>query len=237
MSDEICDIHDVTRAASDLVGFGCSIGALHFFDGFAQMQFSAIISSYVNEIIQAVDEGIISALQGIQEIREEYAELSSKVLFYSQNSVGVLAGAMQFEAGITTLATSRGLALVPGVPYVAHGFNNMYEGIGNIYNGPGTSGVVGPIRKIYQDQSGNSHNGNMLYYSTDLLLSGYGMVKLVRRPGSVQLFERDPINYERAYKQMGGLALAFEALIDAITIKTMNEEIKSNNFKDQHPEK
>ncbi|UZE09647.1 DUF4225 domain-containing protein [Pseudomonas sp. B21-053] len=125
---------------------------------------------------------------------------------------------------------------MPGVPYIAHGFNNIYEGVGNIYNGPDTPGVIGPVRKFYQDQSESIHEGNMNYYSVDLMLSVYGMSKLVRKPGSVQLFERDPINYERAYKQMGGLALAFETLIDAITIKTMNEEIKSNKGKDQHQE-
>ncbi|UZE09646.1 hypothetical protein [Pseudomonas sp. B21-053] len=96
MSEETCDIHDVTRAASDLVAFGCSIGAMHLYDGFARMQFSHVVSTYVNEIIQAVDEGILSAIQGIQEIREEYTDLSSKVLFYAQNSAGVLAGAIQF---------------------------------------------------------------------------------------------------------------------------------------------
>lgn len=230
MNEETCDIHDVTKAASDLVAFGCTLGATQLFDGFAQMKFSSIISSYVNEIIEAVDEGFISAYQGIQEIRDEYAELSSKVMFYAQNSTGVLAGAMQFETGFSTLRNTRGIMVITGAPYIVHGFNNIYEGVGNIYNGPGAPSVVGPIRKIYQNQAGSVHMGNMDYYTMDLALSMYGMSKLVRKPDSVQLFNRDPINYERAYKQMGTLALAFEILADAVTIKTMNEAMNTKEI-------
>lgn len=224
MSDDICDIHDVTKAASDLVAFGCSIGATQLYDSFFQLQFSSIVSSYADEIIQAVDEGIISAREGLQEIIEEYAELSSKVLFYAQNGAGMVAGAMQMEAGASILGSTRGLAVVPGIPLIAHGFNNIYEGAGNIYNGPGAPGVVGPVREFYQDRLGSIYEGNMAYYSMDVYLSINGLSKLVRKPGSMQLFNHDPINYEIAYKQMGRLALAFEALVDAMTIKTMINE-------------
>lgn len=142
VSDESCDIHDVTKTASDLVAFGCTLGATHLDDSFMQLQFSSIVSSYANEIIRAVDEGVISAWQGIQKIREEYAELSSKALFYAQNGAGVLAGAMQVEAGVSTIGKTRGVGIVAGAPLIAHGFNNMYEGLGNIYYGPGVPGTV-----------------------------------------------------------------------------------------------
>ncbi|KAA0973669.1 DUF4225 domain-containing protein [Pseudomonas sp. ANT_J28] len=224
MSDESCDIHDVTKTASDLIAFGCTLGATHLDDSFMQLQFSSIVSSYANEIIRAVDEGVISAWQGIQKIREEYAELSSKALFYAQNGAGVLAGAMQVEAGVSTIGKTRGVGIVAGAPLIAHGFNNMYEGLGNIYYGPGVPGTVGPVREFYQEHLGSAYEGNMAYYSMDLYLSINGLSNLVRKPDSMQLFNRDPINYEMAYKQMGRLALAFEALVDAITIKTMINE-------------
>lgn len=224
MSDESCDIHDVTKAASDLVAFGCSIGATQLYDSFLQLQFSSVVSSYADEIIQAVDEGVISAWQGIQEIRKEYAELSSKALFYAQNGVGITAGAMQVEAGISTIGKTRGVGIVAGVPLVAHGFNNIYEGVGNIYNGPGVPGIVGPVREFYQERLGSVYEGNMVYYSMDLYLSISGLTTLVRKPDSMQLFNHDSINYEMTYKQMGRLALAFEALVDAITINTMTNE-------------
>jgi hypothetical protein len=233
VSDETCDIHDMTKTASDLVALGCTLGATHLYDSFMQLQFSSIVSSYANEIIRAVDEGVISAWQGIQEIREEYAELSSKALFYAQNGVGVMAGAMQVEAGVSKIGKTRGAGIVAGAPLIAHGFNNIYEGVGNIYNGPSVPGIVGPVREFYQDRLGSAYEGNMAYYSMDLYLSINGLSTLVRKPDAMQLFNRDPINYEMTYKQMGRLALAFEALVDAITIKSMTNEsnvtIKKSN--------
>lgn len=230
VSEKTCDIHDVVKSASDLVAFGCSVGATQLHDSFMQIQFSSIVSSFANEIILAVDEGIISAQQGIQQIRDEYAELSSKALFYAQNGVGVVAGAMQVEAGVSKLGKTRGVGIT-GVPLIAHGVNNIYEGMGNIYNGPGSPSVTGPIREFYQERLGSVYEGNMVYYSIDLYLSISGVSSLVRKPDSMQLFSHDPINYEMAYKQMGKLALAFEALADAITIKNMISETNTTNEK------
>lgn len=227
MNDETCDIHDVTKAASDLVAFGCSIGATQLYDSFLQLQFSSIVSSYANEIIQAVDEGLISAQQGLREIREEYAELSSKARFYAQNGVGVLAGVLQVQTGASLLGNTRGFKTAVGVTYVAHGANNIYEGVGNIYNGPGALGIVGPIRKGYQWVAQDVHADNIAYYSVDLSLSAFVVLRSVRKVESTELFTRDPLNYERAYKQMSRLSLAFEALIDAITIKSATDEIIS----------
>lgn len=65
VNETSCDIHDVTKAASDLVSVGCDIGMTHFLDGFTRLQFSSIVSDYVNEIIRAVDDGVISAWQGL----------------------------------------------------------------------------------------------------------------------------------------------------------------------------
>lgn len=100
MNEKSCDIHDVTKAASDLATFGCYLGTRHFSDGFTRLRFSSMVSSYGNQIIQAVDKGVVSAWHGLQEIRAEHAELESKAKFYAQNSIGVLAGGMQIEAGM-----------------------------------------------------------------------------------------------------------------------------------------
>ncbi|MFL1512835.1 DUF4225 domain-containing protein [Pseudomonas prosekii] len=229
VNESTCDIHDVTKAASDLIAFGCTLGATQFFDSFMQIQFSSIVSSYANEIIAAVDEGIISAQEALQEISLEYAELSSKALFYTQNGAGVIAGAMQLESGISKLGNTRGLGLIVGGPLIAHGVSNIYEGVGNIYNGPGAPSVVGPIRKIYQEQLEDPQTGNMAYYSVDLYLSIQGLASSVRRPYSVQLFRRDPLNYQMAFKQLGKPALAFEAIMDGITTTSIINEINTAN--------
>ena len=224
MSDESCDIHDVTKAASNLVAFGCTIGATQLYDSFLQLQFSTIVSSFANEIIQAVDEGLISAQQGLQQLREEYADLTAKAMFYTQNGIGILAGAIQIQTGVSSLANSRGIKLASGLTYVAHGANNIYESAGNIYNGPDAPSTVGPVRKTYQHLAKDTKIGNTIYYSMDLGLSAFGAMSLVRKTDTLELFREDPINYERAYRQMGKLALAFEALIDTITIKNIAEE-------------
>ena len=223
VDEDSCDIHDVTKAASDLVAVGCSIGMTHFTDGITRLRFGSIISSYADEVIQAVDDGLINAWQGVQELRTEYEELSSKAQFYLQNGIGIVAGVMQIRTGVSVIGSSGGLGAVPGGLMVSHGANNIYEGLSNIYHGPGTPVTVGPVRRIYRTLF-DDHVGDMAYYSMDLFVSGYGISRQVLKPGAMELFRRDPINYEAAYRQTGKLALAFEALVDFLTIKIMLPE-------------
>lgn len=126
MNNESCDIHDVTKAASDLVAFSCSIGATQLYDSFLQLAFSSIVSSYASEIIDAVDKGLISAKQGLREIREEYSELSAKALFYAQNGVGVAAGVIQVQTGVSIIGSRKVFKGVTGITYIGHGMNNIY---------------------------------------------------------------------------------------------------------------
>ncbi|MDI3393766.1 DUF4225 domain-containing protein [Pseudomonas sp. V98_8] len=224
MNETSCDIHDVTRAASDLVAVGSSVGMAHIPDGFARLRFGSIISAYVDEIIQAVDEGVISAWQAVQDITAEYEDLSSKARFYLQNGVGVVGGVMQIRTGVLVIGGSGGLGAVPGGLMVGHGANNIYEGLGNIYNGPGVPSVLGPVRQLYQTALRDEGRGDITYYSLDLLLSSYGVLRQVQKPGVFELFRYDPLNYEVAYQQSGKLALAFEALVDFFTLSAIVEK-------------
>lgn len=219
VNDELCDIHDVAKSATGLVSFSCTLGAMHFDDGVMQLQFSAFIAAYANGIVRAVEDGAISAWQGLQEIKREYAGLSEKASFYAQNLVGILGGSVQIEAGAAMITTVVGAPI--GGMLVAHGINNIYEGFRNIYNGPEATSAIGPTRKIYRQIFNNASDGDMAYYSVDLMLSILGMTKKVRTPESVELFLKDPINYKRAYRQAGKATLAFEALVDYYSIKTM----------------
>lgn len=224
MNEDSCDIHDVTKAASDLVAVGCSIGTTHFPDGLTRLRFGSIISSYANEVIQAVDEGLISAWEGVEAIRAEYERLSSKARFYLQNGIGVAAGVMQVRTGVTVAGTPGMFGVVPGVLLVAHGTNNIYEGLSNIYYGPDVPGTLGPVRRGYQTMLRDDYRGNMIYYSLDLFLSGYGVLRAVPKSGMFELFRRDPINYERAYQQSGKLALILEAFVDFFTVNAIAQE-------------
>lgn len=224
MNEESCDIHDVAKAGSDLVTLGCTIGATNFYEGFMQLQFSSIISHYVSEVIKDVNDGVISAWEGVKEIRDEYADLSSKAIFYAKNGIGVVAGAMQVEVGITVTGASYGLGAPVGAFFIGHGVNNMYEGGMNIYNGPDGPAVQGPTRRAYQFFMGDDYKGGMAYGTIDLILSAGGMMRPIRKTDSLQLFRRDPLNYESAYQQTGKLALFFEVLVDSITVNSMISE-------------
>lgn len=224
MNETSCDIHDVTRAASDLVATGCNIGMTHLSDGLARLRLSSIISAYANEVIQAVDEGVISAREGVQELRSEYEALSSKARFYLQNGIGVAAGVMQVRTGVGATAAPAAIGAIPGALLIAHGTNNIYEGLGNIYNGPDAPAATGPVRHIYQALFEDDRRGSAAYYSMDLVLSVYGMSRPVQKPGAFELFRYDPVNYEQAFRQTGKLSLAFEALVDFLTVDAMLKE-------------
>ncbi|MGH8330189.1 MAG: hypothetical protein ACRER3_24020 [Pseudomonas fluorescens] len=53
------------------------------------------------------------------------------------------------------------------------------------------------------------------------------MLRPVQKPGTFELFKRDPMNYERAFRQTGKLALALEALVDFLTVDAMLKESDS----------
>ena len=128
---------------------------------------------------------------------------------------------MQVEIGVGVTVGSGGWAAPMGGMFIAHGANNIYEGFGNIYNGPEAPGVQGPVRSAYQAIFGGEYEGDIAYGSADLILSGFSLSRLIRKRDSVQLFRHDPINYERAYVQTGKVALFFEALVDYITLNSM----------------
>jgi hypothetical protein len=225
MNETSCDIHDVTRAASDLVATGCNIGMTHLPDGMARLRLSSIISTYANEVIQAVDEGVISAWEGLQEIKSEYEALSSKARFYVQNGIVVAAGVMQVRTGVAVIAMPGGMGAIPGAFLIGHGVNNIYEGMGNVYNGPEAPSTVGPVRYIYQAAIKDEYLGNMLYCSIDLSTSVYGVLRSVPKIGSFELFRYDPITRERAYQQMGNFSLILEVLVDYFTLDAMRLEV------------
>lgn len=226
MNEATCDIHDVTKTANNLVSYGSSLGRKHSFDSVMKSRFSLRIATFANGVIKDVHEGTISAWQGAQELLAEYEALRAKAWFYTKNGIGVAAGAMQVRTGAAILVTpvvnvvGSGL----GVGLVAHGTNNIYEGAINLYNGPDAPETVGPTRKLYRHFLNDC--GDTAYYSVDLALSGYSLYRRVRKPDSMQLFRRDPMNYEKAYKPMlknnaGRLALLFESIVDGITLKNL----------------
>lgn len=225
MNDLRCTQADVDQAAEELIALGRKACALHINDGVARLSFMRQVDAFVDEIVQDVVDGVISAQEGLETLWEEHEALRRKVGFYARNGVGVVAGVMQVELGVTTIGATRGLAAPVGGLLIAHGTNNIYEGFGNLYNGPDKEAVTGPTRWAYQQLAGSVHKGNLAYGAMDLGLSVYGVSRLIPKVGSFRLFKRDPINYEPAHKQMGRFALALEGIVDATTVWSMlNEE-------------
>ncbi|MFK7608747.1 MULTISPECIES: DUF4225 domain-containing protein [unclassified Pseudomonas] len=229
MKDEAqCSLEDLNQAAEELIALGCAAGAMHIHDGVARLGFLGEVSAFVDEVVEEVKEGVISAAEGVAVFWEEQRELRSQVFFYGANGITIVGGAAQVELGVAITGASYGIGTPFGAMLVAHGTNNIYEGVGNIINGPNNQGpVIGPVRYLYQQRSNSVYEGNMAYGAVDLMLSGGGLVRAIRKKESLQLFIQDSINYEMAYKQAGKIALSFEGVVDALTIYSMNRETDS----------
>ena len=219
MSDQQCDIHDVTKAASDLMSLGCTTSATYL-DSIMQLKFSSIIANYVNELIREVNDGVISAWDGMQELIKEYDELANKAWLYAKNNAGIAGGFMQFKTGIESAVITRGFSLPYSGPMIAHGLNNIYEGGMNIYNS--TNDTAGPVKEFYRKIFRSDYYGDMTYYSFDLALAGVGLGRKVQKENTFKLFKNIPEDYERAYKQTGKIALTLEAFVDAINIQSIH---------------
>ena len=234
MNEESCDIHDVSKTASNLVSYGSSLGLKHGFDSLERSRFSLQIATLANGVIRDVHEGTISAWEGMQKLQAEYYALRKKAWFYTKNGIGVAGGTMQGLTGYAILKTPiiNKVARTAGVMLVGHGVNNVIEGGANIYNGPDAPATTGPTRKAYQEFFGDC--GDTAYHSADVVLSGYSLFRSIRKPDSVQLFpRRDPLNYVRAYRPMlhsnaGRIALGFEVIVDLITLDSLMSVSKCN---------
>ena len=227
MKEQLCTLKDVDQAAEKLMALGCKVSAMHINDGAARLGFLGEIRAFAEEVYQDIGDGVISAAEGVEALWDEHEALRDKASFYLTNGITVAGGVVQVELGTVITGASGGTAVPVGGLMISHGVNNIYEGIGNIYNGPNKPSVVGPTRWLYQEIAGGVYEGNIAYGTTDLALSAYGVFRLVRTPGSAQLFRQDPINYENAYKQAGRLSLLLEGSVDAITINSMINEEKS----------
>ena len=104
MSDQHYDIHDVTKSATDLMSFGCTSSGTYLPDSVLQIKFSAVIANYVNAVIRDVSEGVISAWEGVQELKDGYS-----------NSGSTVTGLMRLRGLVEARSCDRCAALNPSV--------------------------------------------------------------------------------------------------------------------------
>lgn len=224
MKDPLCTLKDVDQAAEELMTLGCKVGAAHINDGAMRLSFLGEISAFTEEVYQDIEDGVMSAAEGVEALWDEHEALRDKAAFYVMNGITTGAGAMQIKAGFAVTGGTLGIGSPFGALLISHGANNIYEGSVNTYNGPKDLNAQGPLRLGYQTLMGGVNEGNMLYGSIDIFSSAGSLMILKRKSKSIQLFRRDPINFEYAYKQSGKLALIFEGIANFVTVLSMTPE-------------
>ncbi|MBX8487182.1 DUF4225 domain-containing protein [Pseudomonas cichorii] len=221
----------VSQAASYLAGHACTISARHIKDGTLRIQFNKEVAYYAREIVRDVDQGRKSVDEGLKALKKEQISLSKQSLTIAQQSIGLVAGGLQITGGAAMCGGTFGLGCGLGVLMATHGANNVYENGRNLWEG--RSDTQGYVRKTYQGISkffgGSEFEGNMAYGGADLLMSGYGTVRLVVKKDSWRLFRYIDADYIRAYEATSRRAFLFDRVSDGVTIKGMAEEWGNKN--------
>lgn len=221
------DYFRVTNAAGVLAAQACTVSAKHIQDGMLRIQFNRKVAYYARGIVRDVAEGRKSAEEGLKEIQGEQKNLWDKSLEFGQKSAGIIGGAAQIISGGAICYVSIGtMCLTVGALLMAHGANNMYEGTMNIIEGH--NNTEGWTKQGYQlaakSLNYGTHEGNIAYHTSDIVLSLISLGRLVPKPGTWQLFTPIRTDYVRAYKQMSTIALTFEAYLDVQSVRQIFEE-------------
>lgn len=223
------DLWVVSQAAGNLTSQACTISARHLQDGVTRSIFNREVAYYARSIVSDVEQGKKTVAEGLIEIKKEQRSLLDQSIAIGRNGIGAVAGALQIATGAgICYATVGTLCLIAGVPLMAHGANNLYEGGRNLVTG--RSDTVGPVRTAYQAAASAVGHGereaNMAYGAVDIGLSIYSTVRHIYKPDAWRLFRHLDSDRIRAYKTMTPTSLAAEAATDAITLRQLHEESK-----------
>ncbi|MBJ2216693.1 DUF4225 domain-containing protein [Pseudomonas sp. MF7453] len=223
------DLWVVSQAAAKLTNHACAISARHLQDGVNRSIFNREVAYYARSIVRDVEQGKKTVAEGLVEIKKEQRSLLDQSIAIGRNGVGAVAGALQIATGAGICYASAGtLCLITGVPLMAHGANNIYEGGRNLMTGQ--SDTIGPVREGYHAMSSavgyGEREANMAYGSVDIALSVYSLTRKVLTPDAWRLFRYIPVDYTRSYRAMTPTTLGVESLTDFQTIKQMHEETK-----------
>ncbi|WP_455883628.1 DUF4225 domain-containing protein [Pseudomonas putida] len=223
------DLWVVSQAAGNLTSQACTISARHLQDGVTRSIFNREVAYYARSIVRDVEQGKKTVAEGLIEIKKEQRNLLDQSIEIGRNGIGAVAGALQIATGAGICYASAGtLCLIAGVPLMAHGANNLYEGGRNLLTG--RSDTVGPVRTAYQAAASAAGHGereaNMAYGAVDIGLSIYSTVRHIYKPDAWRLFRYLDSDRIRAYKTMTPTSLAAEAATDAITLRQLHEESK-----------
>ena len=211
----------VSDAAAKLTQYASITGSRYIGDIALRGHFQREMAYYAKRVVDAVGRGEISSEEGLLVLEGK----RNSVVAIIKKTGGIAGGIAQVTTGTAFCATTVGCVI--GLPLAAHGANNIYENGSNLWTG--RSDAQGPVRKIYQQlalSSGQSKRaGNLAYGVADISLSGAGLFRLVRRPGSWKLFKHIRSDYVRTYQQMGLGGLGFEIFTNGLTMEQLIEEL------------
>ncbi len=222
---------EVSHAAGLLTSQACTVSARHIRDGMLRIQFNREVAYYARGIVADVESGKKSAEEGLKEIKGESESLLSQIAAYGKNVFGLLGGGLQVAGGLTMCGASRGLGCPIGLLIATQGANNIYENANNIYEG--RTDTEGPMRDGYQAISrwisGSEYGGNMAYGAADLIMSGWGIFRLVPKKDAWRLYRYVRTDKEIAIKQAAAEVIILESGANTSTLHTMTEEWKRHN--------
>ena len=220
---------EVSQAAGKLTSQACTISARHLQDGMTRSIFNREVAYYARSIVRDVEQGKRTVAQGLVAIKAEQQSLLDQSLEIGRKGIGVVAGALQMATGAGICYASVGtLCLIAGVPLMAHGANNVYEGGLNLMTGQ--SDTSGPVRNAYQAAASALGHGeqeaNIAYGAVDIGLSAFSVARRVLKPDAWRLFRYIDTDRIRAYKSMHPISLTTEAAVDTLTLRQIHQELK-----------
>ncbi|MFJ4348724.1 DUF4225 domain-containing protein [Pseudomonas sp. NPDC089401] len=219
---------EVNAAASGLISYGCSVSARYLQDRRLRMQFNRELAYYARRVLDDVAQRRISPEEGLEAIQAEGKSLLAEAPRMAEQVIGMAGGISQVVTGVTSCVGSLGATCVfHGAPLIAHGSNNIYENGRGLYEN--RNDVVGPVRELYQDAAKKlgygEREGNIAYYSADLLMSGWGWSRKVPKNGAWRLFRYLEADKELKIRQLGKRGLLFEGGTAGVTLMQLLNEV------------
>ncbi|PWB31085.1 hypothetical protein DCO48_18115 [Pseudomonas sp. SDI] len=219
----------VCEAANNLTKQACTLGSQHLQDGMLQLQFTREIAYFTKSLVNDVEAGRKTPEEAVLAMKMEQRSLLDQSSTATRQGAAAIAGALQIASGVgACYASAMTLCLGIGLPLIAHGINNVYEGGRNLWEG--RSDTEGPVRKGYQSAAkalgGDAHDGNIAYGTVDIGLSIYGIGKLVVKPDTWRLFRYINSDYIRNYRAMGSASLMLESHVNLESGKQIYKETK-----------
>lgn len=217
-------LRELHQSAANLTRYACMVTSMYIEDGVLRGQFNRDFSYHVRNILNDVRNGKLKPVEGLQQIELEHKSFQRKVL-----EIGaIITGASMVATGAGICYGSALTACALGAPMMAHGANNVYENATNLATG--RIDTEGPLRKIYLGVAGaaggREPHGNVAYGLVDLGLSGYGVMRLVKKPGTWQLFRPIRSDKVRAIRTMNKNMLFLETIMASWTTYLTAKELE-----------